>query len=395
MTKKVLLIIPYAEGTIGRCSYNLYLALKKQIGVDVRVFLLSKSKSDLFTFENVYFAPYPRFFGGRIVQIINRILLLRKLKREWQPDVSIGTFNDCSVYNILSGGSEAKVGVFHGEFSWDTLTSKSVWVFLKGRFYYRFLFPFLDWRIAVSEQILKYVEGDYVKSNRGNSCVIYNVHDADFIRRKSKEPIPQIHLEVFKRDVVLVVGALTRNKGGERMARAFALLKHECPNARLIFLGRDYGEKKYILDAITSLGLHDSVVFIDYTENPYPYIARARVLVSASYSEGLPGVLCESLILNTPVVTTNSSLGVWEILDERVNYKLDLKGFVEADKGIITQNLSRLNKEEAEGDELYLAEAVKRYLKDDDFYTETKFRRSSFVVKVLPDFVAKQYLTLK
>ena len=67
-------------------------------------------------------------------------------------------------------------------------------------------------------------------------------------------------------------------------------------------------------------------------------MARSTALVSSSKSEGLPGVLIESLILGKPVVTTNSSRGVWEILSCDENYDAQLRDIMYASDGIITPN---------------------------------------------------------
>jgi len=63
------------------------------------------------------------------------------------------------------------------------------------------------------------------------------------------------------------------------------------------------------------LGIEQKVKFLGFVKNPYPYIKNAKLLVSSSNSEGLPRVIVESLILNTPVVSTYSSEGVFEVME--------------------------------------------------------------------------------
>lgn len=66
---------------------------------------------------------------------------------------------------------------------------------------------------------------------------------------------------------------------------------------------------------------------------------RSRMLVLPSRSEGLPGVIIESLALGTKVVSTNSSLGVWEIMESEAFYEKHLLHNVMTSFGIITPNL--------------------------------------------------------
>lgn len=397
--RKLLLIVPCATGgTIGRCSHNLFRAFLQRQEIELRVFLLYKTKEDFFDFGNPYYIPNVRTdFWGRIWKIFKSVLFLRKIKKEWKPDLSIGTLNVCSTYNLLSGGREKKIGIFHGEFSWKTMEHKSIVALIWGKFCYRFLFPWLDWRVSVSARVKKLTEG-YVRSSKGKACVIYNAHDIDSILAQSKL-LP--HLDdalVYDNDVILAVGALVENKGICRLIRAFSLVKKINTNLNLVFLGRDLGEKEKAISLAKSLSLEKSIFFVEHTPNPYPYIKNAKLLVSASYSEGLPGVLCEAGVLNVPVVATNSSAGVWEILDCIENYDENLTGIYWAKKGAIVQNhsSSKSVRENAEltDDEEALAKAISKYLSDSKLYEQTKSHENLFLDKIRFEAVASQFLTL-
>ena len=87
------------------------------------------------------------------------------------------------------------------------------------------------------------------------------------------------------------------------------------------------------------MGVIENVHYWGRQENPYKYMRRAKVLVSCSISEGLPGVLIESLFLNTPVISTNSSEGVWEILNCVENYNPRLESYYITENGVITSNI--------------------------------------------------------
>ena len=74
---------------------------------------------------------------------------------------------------------------------------------------------------------------------------------------------------------------------------------------------------------VNNMGLKDFVVFGGFSDNPYPYIKNAKALVLTSDFEGLPTVLIEAIALGTPIITTNCSGGVLEIVD--VNSKAVVK----------------------------------------------------------------------
>ena len=107
------------------------------------------------------------------------------------------------------------------------------------------------------------------------------------------------------------------------------------------------------------------------------------MLVSSSYSEGLPGVIIEALTLGIPVITTNSSRGVWEIFGCSNQYDKKMKGLKVVPDGIITSNT---------GDDKYddemLAKAIGNFRKEE--FTVP----FSFADKVSAETIAKQFLEL-
>jgi glycosyltransferase involved in cell wall biosynthesis len=58
----------------------------------------------------------------------------------------------------------------------------------------------------------------------------------------------------------------------------------------------------------------DVVAFEGFQDNPYSYMARADLLVSASVREGLSNVIIEALALGCPVVSTDCPGGPREVL---------------------------------------------------------------------------------
>ena len=193
--------------------------------------------------------------------------------------------------------------------------------------------------------------------------VVYNIHDKENIRTKSKEPLSMEEQSIFSKPVILYCGRLDKNKAPDRLLKAFAIIQKKMANLQLVIIGNDFdGLWGQLEQYAKQVGILDSVHYWGRQENPYKYMKHAKVLISCSYSEGLPGVLIESLLLDTPVITTNSSEGVWEILSCANDYQPQLKGMYVAGKGIITSNLSSIDRSEYNSDVQDLSNAIEQIM---------------------------------
>lgn len=114
--------------------------------------------------------------------------------------------------------------------------------------------------------------------------------------------------------VIMGIGRLAGVKDFPTLIRAFALLREKWP-CRLMILGRGRQEEK-LAKLIGSLGLTEDVVLTGFVDNPFAYLSQAALFVLSSLSEGSPNVLIEALAAGVPVVSTDCSGGVHEILQE-------------------------------------------------------------------------------
>jgi glycosyltransferase involved in cell wall biosynthesis len=110
---------------------------------------------------------------------------------------------------------------------------------------------------------------------------------------------------------LLGIGRLEPQK---RWDRLIAALSHiAAPGVALVILGEG-GERAALERLIASLGVGDRVALPGHALDPRPVIARAEAVVLTSAFEGAPGVLREALALGTPVIATDSSVAVREIV---------------------------------------------------------------------------------
>jgi glycosyltransferase involved in cell wall biosynthesis len=133
---------------------------------------------------------------------------------------------------------------------------------------------------------------------------IYNPFDFNRIKKLGNELID------IKFEYIIAVGSLHKVKRLDLLLKAYAKLN---TNLKLVILGKG-NEEKNLKNLTKKLGLEEKVYFLGWVKNPYKYIKNAKLLVLSSDIEGLPSVVIESLILNTPVVSTDCPSGIREII---------------------------------------------------------------------------------
>ena len=110
---------------------------------------------------------------------------------------------------------------------------------------------------------------------------------------------------------VLGIGRLEPQKRWDRLIAAMPRLAD--PQVGLMILGE--GSLRGEMEAqAAALGIADRVWLPGYAADPAPAIARAALLALTSEFEGVPGVIREALSLGTPVVSTDSSVAVRELI---------------------------------------------------------------------------------
>lgn len=208
--------------------------------------------------------------------------------------------------------------------------------------------------ISVSEGIAEGIIKNK-KINPASLRVIYNTFDIDNVITKKNEIIS----DVPKDDYIIHAGRFCKEKRYDILFCALKILS----NVKLVLLVKHPEKAKKLAK---KYGVIDNVVIIDFQENPFPWIASAKLLVLSSDTEGLGMVLIESLICGTPIVSTDCDYGPREILT-----------------GSLKEYLVPINNPQA------LADKIRKAL-----HSYPDITKAEVIEKFYPENVAKHFLAL-
>ena len=249
---------------------------------------------------------YIKVYDEALLSPIRRMMTGRKLRQlAAQHDVVIDF--DCCHYAYLKSVKTWKVAWFHFSFKqlmeqnrrrtqrignhlryYDRIVTISQAMLDEGKE----LFPWLDarWRL------------------------IYNAKDEELLRQRGNESVNDARLND---SYVLAIERLEESqKDLSTLIRAYQLLRNEYHHEEKLYLLGKGRDEQLLRQLAERLGVADSVVFLGFSSNPYPWIAHAKAIAHSAKFEGLPTVMIESLIMGKLIVATDCPTGPREILDQ-------------------------------------------------------------------------------
>jgi len=169
--------------------------------------------------------------------------------------------------------------------------------------------------IGVSQRVCQAINTSAALA--GKATVLYNTNETDFILNEAKRE-PDCTEFLSDGLSVCTVGKLIQVKAFDRLLNVHKLLLDEGLKHHIYILG--IGEEQTALEQqMKKLGIEDSVTLLGFQKNPYQYVSRCDLYVCSSHREGFSTAVTESLIVGTPVVSTNCS-GAKELLGEHDEY---------------------------------------------------------------------------
>ncbi|MEL0456396.1 glycosyltransferase [Flavobacteriaceae bacterium SZ-1-7] len=165
--------------------------------------------------------------------------------------------------------------------------------------------------VGVSKTALNSLSKKIPQIPKNKLKVIHNVVDVNLIIAKGNEIVEEIDFN--KKTINLCsVGRLAQQKGYIRLLNALALLAKEGIPFHLYIVGQGEQEEK-LKEIIAKNQLESQITLLGFKSNPHKYVNNCDLFVCSSYQEGFSTAVTESVLLKTPVLTTNCA-GMDEIL---------------------------------------------------------------------------------
>lgn len=150
-----------------------------------------------------------------------------------------------------------------------------------------------------------------------------------------------------KYKIITCLGRLSPQKGYDIILKSFAKFIKKF-KAKLIIIGE--GSEKIKLEKIClKLCLNQHVSFIGSQKNPYKFIAKSDIFLTASRWEGLSIAIIDALSTGTNVVATNCKYGPSEILD---NGKFGILTKVNCEKDLLRGMIRSITKKNSHSSKL-------------------------------------------
>ncbi|WOD39264.1 glycosyltransferase [Nodosilinea sp. E11] len=262
--------------------------------------------------------------GVRVIDLetpLSRTVYLKKLYKlkayleRDNPEVMVANVDYVGIANAaraLSRCSTKIIQVVHSNLSNEFGKISGLGKHIKPVFVRR-LYPWSDGIIAVSKGVAEDVS-TMAQVPLETIKVIYNPVVTDDLNLKAQEPVDHLWFQASEAPVILGAGRLMYQKDFSTLIRAFAVVRQQRP-CRLVIIGGEGYERSDLEKLIRELQLEDDASLPGFAENPYAYMAKAKVFVLSSRYEGFGNVLVEAMATGTPVVSTNCPDGPAEILE--------------------------------------------------------------------------------
>lgn len=246
--------------------------------------------------------PLQNNFLSKIFYFFVAISRFKKIVKEENPDFVVSFVRPANIINVLSG-ARAILRV-------DSFLSSlpGFWYKALIKIFYNKAFKI----ICVSEASAKDLV-DKFKIKKEKIKVIHNPLNIEEIRIKMAEPLEKNHSKIFENPVIISVGRIDRAKNQKLLIKILSQVREKINNAQLVILGEGELEEE-LKQTAKNLNLESSVHFLGWQDNPYKFLARAKVFVSSSIREGLPFSILEALACGLPVVSADCDSGPKEIL---------------------------------------------------------------------------------
>ena len=269
-------------------------------------------------------------------------------------DIEIGmTYNDFESVLNSSNKNSKKIGWFHSEINVPGLKPLLPEILKQ--------FPQFDVMVYCSQKIKDLMHIHHPDLHFPREKVIINAISIEEIKVKAAEKI-----EPFSEKPSFVsVGRLHYRKGYHKLIEAHTKLIREGHDHQILIVGE--GEHRQNLEKLIKENkVERTFILLGNKMNPYPYIKNADFFILPSESEAWPLVIAEALILQKPIIATDTGDVSMMIAPEKtgilIPYKVEemyysMKRFL-TDKPLISDLKSNLQNIEDQFDNKKIFESI-------------------------------------
>jgi len=308
--KRILFLIPsLASGGAERTLINL-----------LNFIDYSKFSIDLLIVSNngVYLNQIPD--SVKIIPLFKNDLWVR-IQSYLQKKIGLTLFFKMRIKHKVKGSYNLGISFLDSNFTdllfyVQNLEKKVTWIHSSYKSYKNFNQYYSNNRYRDKIKLKRYsqLDGIYFVSNDAmdefieifgtypNMKVIYNIIDSESVIEKAKAEI----INRGDKFTFIAIGSLLPVKGFDLLINAASIVKSRGYEFTLLIVGRGPEESK-LKNLIIQLKINDNIKLLGYFSNPYPLLKSSDVFVMSSFSEALPTVLCEAMILGKPILVTNCS----------------------------------------------------------------------------------------
>lgn len=311
--KKVLFLIPtLAHGGAEKVLVNLVNNLDNdKYDITVQVMFDGGVNKEFLKPHIHYKYMFKKIFRGSAIlfSLMSPEFLYRHLVKD-EYDIVVSYLEGVTA-RIASGCKSKKISWIHIEM----LDEKAFKLGFLSRQEALKYYNSFDYNVCVSNTVKEKFCAFGVDKNK--TIVLYNTNEDQEIKEKSEEAVEDIFIDSNKINLVSV-GKLVPSKGYDRLLRIHNKLIKEGFPIHTYILGIGEYEDKF-KRFIQENHLNDSFTLVGYRKNPYKYVKNCDLYVCSSRKEGFSTAVTESLIVGTPVISTECS-GAVELLGENNEY---------------------------------------------------------------------------
>ncbi|MEI9917929.1 MAG: glycosyltransferase [Bacteroidota bacterium] len=256
--------------------------------------------------------------GNNIIEKVShffqRVRRLKKIKREYNIDLTVSHLEGADYVNILSKQDDKLILWIHGTKLHDKDISGVVgW--LRKNLMLPWLYRRADRIVCVSQGIASELKL-MIPAAAQKILAVRNGIDVQTVQAKSMEPLPGEWQSLLLNNFVIVTHCRFAPQKNLRSLIHIISKLNDIDKLKFVLIG-DGEQRNELIELSKKLNvkLEERIFFVGQQKNPFPWLRHSSLYVLTSLWEGFPLSLCEAIACGLPVVVADCPTGPKEILD--------------------------------------------------------------------------------